>query len=293
MNTQFLRNYLAWQSEIGCDEVILPHPLVRKDKVAVAVEVAKKLEPAHQPAFQHADAFRPTSESNVFGDLARTLQSPVVPTKAIKLEVPVIAKQAPARVAEAIQYPTFTSIADFWDYLSKHAKTVFATETDISLLQGIGPVQAPLALVSMQPNEADCLAGQIFSGDAGILLEKMMKAIRLDCNLLYRTSVVKYNAVGRVWSRREIARILPLLHSELSLSQVPVVLLLGEACAQAVLKTTKTMEELRQIPHREGNRDFVVTYHPDDLLRRDEWKRKAWEDLQWLQRRLNQMQAQA
>jgi uracil-DNA glycosylase family 4 len=289
MNTQFLRNYLAWQSEIGCDEVILPHPLVRKEKITAL----KKSEPVYQPAFQHADAFRPTSESNVFGDLARTLQSPVIPTKDIKLEVPVIAKPAQVRMAEAIQYPAFTSLVDLREYLVKNAKNVFASEADISLLQGIGPVQAPLALVSMQPNEADCLAGQIFSGDAGILLEKMMKAIRLDCNLLYRTSVVKYNAVGRVWSRREIARILPLLHSELGLSQVPVVLLMGEACAQAVLKTTKTMEELRQIPHREGNRDFVVTYHPDDLLRRDEWKRKAWEDLQWLQRRLNQIQAQA
>jgi len=61
---------------------------------------------------------------------------------------------------------------------------------------------------------------------------------------------------------------------------------LGEACAQAVLKTGKPLEELRQEPFRMEGREFVATYHPADLLAREELKRKAWEDLQWLRKRM-------
>jgi uracil-DNA glycosylase family 4 len=63
-------------------------------------------------------------------------------------------------------------------------------------------------------------------------------------------------------------------------------LLLGEACAQAVLKTGKPLEELRQEPFRLEGREFVATYHPADLLTQEVLKRKAWEDLQWLRKRM-------
>jgi uracil-DNA glycosylase len=43
---------------------------------------------------------------------------------------------------------------------------------------------------------------------------------------------------------------------------------------------------LRQEPFRIEGREFAVTYHPAELLAREELKRKAWEDLQWLRKRM-------
>jgi uracil-DNA glycosylase family 4 len=301
MANDLLREYLAWQGEIGSDEVILPHPMARKQAVAATAAASAVSTPVaaiasnsaglshtaieeEQPAgFQHAPAFQPTSPSNLFGDLSRALEA------AGKIEKEDGLPQARfVRTVEASNLPAFLGLQDYWEYLEKHSRTLFASESEIRILRGQGPEQSPLSLVSLEPGENDAAEDRLFTGEAGTLLEKMMRAIRLDTAQLYRTSLAKHHAKGRTWSRRDWVRLLPLLHIELALAKVPMVLLLGEACAQAVLKTSKTMDELRQTPHREGGRDFAVTYHPDELLKRDELKRKAWEDLQWLQRRMTQ-----
>jgi DNA polymerase len=119
----------------------------------------------------------------------------------------------------------------------------------------------------------------------------MMRAIRLETRELYLTHLIKVPFPGKAWSRRELTRILPLLHAELALVQAPMVLILGQECAQTVLKTGKTLEELRQETHFMEGRPFFATYHPNELLKNEALKRKAWEDLQWLQRRMAEAQA--
>lgn len=295
MANDLLRNYLAWQGDVGTDEVILPHPMLRRQASTTAAPAAAAPGPGsakvtvalmeHEP-FQHAPAFQSNSPANLFGDLSRALEA------ASKLDKDEgLTPVKTTRASESLHFPVFQGLPDYWAYLEENVRSLYGLDTDVTLVRGYGPVAAPLALLALTPGETDAVDGKLFSGDSGALLEKMMRAIRLDCETLYRTTVVKFNQPGKSWSRRELIRTLPLLHIELGLAQAPVVLLLGEACAQAVLKTGKTMDELRQIPHREGGREFIVTYHPEDLLRREEWKRKAWEDLQWLQKRMSEARA--
>ncbi len=300
-----LRSYLAWQGQVGTDEVILPHPMLRKQMTATPTPKPglTPAKPADMPMdrdegletdsrepssipFQHAPAFQSNSPSNLFGDLSRALEAA---NKADKDEG--LSAIKTLRATEALHFPVFPGLPEYWAYLEANARLLYGFDGDMRWVRGQGPSDAPLALVALAPGEADITAGKLFSGEAGALLEKMMRAIRLDCETLYRTAVVKCTQPGKSWSRRELMRVLPLLHIELGLAKVPVVLLMGETCAQAVLKTGKTLDELRQIPHREGGREFIVTYHPEDLLRREEWKRKAWEDLQWLQKRMSEARA--
>ncbi|GEM_PF-1652244 len=216
------------------------------------------------------------------------------------------------RPSEAVNLPAFTDLEGFWTHMEGNpgllqgempgmasgseamppSTSVAGTGGTVTrVIRGTGPVKAPLALLGFEPGAADIAEGRPFRGDAGALLEKMMRAIRLEMPALYLSSFIKIPAPGKAWSRRELTRILPLLHLELGLAQVPMVLLLGQECAQTVLKTGKTLDELRQETHRMEGREFFVTYHPMELLRKEELKRKAWEDLQWLQRRMAEAQA--
>jgi uracil-DNA glycosylase len=216
--------------------------------------------------------------------------------------------RAVLRGPEALNLPVFSDLAAFWDHLDRTPGLVSGdlagtgspdttVASDVSkgaglrMVRGSGPISPPLALVGYEPGEADVAESRPFQGEPGALLEKMMRAIRLDTRELYQTHLIKVRAPGKAWSRRELIRILPLLHVELGLAQVPMVLLLGQECAQAVLKTGKTLDELRQETHRMEGREFFVTYHPAELLRKEELKRKAWEDLQWLQRRMVEAKA--
>jgi uracil-DNA glycosylase family 4 len=291
-----LREYLLGQADLGVDEVILPFPLPRATTVPRQVVFGNQT-PEEPEASDTAagDSVRSRTDSapatpgprpvesgdgyGLFASLSQALSGPG-PFRGPEPEA-----AARPRVESAL--PAFAGLAAYWSHLEAHpgAAAGDPTASGVRIVKGLGPAGAALALVGLEPDAADAAAGSAFQGEAGILLDKMLKAIRLEPGSCYKTLLVKGARSARA-SRRDQARLLPWLHAELGLAGAPFVLLLGEACAQAVLKTGKSLEELRQEPFRIEGREFAATYHPADLLAREELKRKAWEDLQWLRKRM-------
>jgi DNA polymerase len=233
------------------------------------------------------------AEGGLYESLSKALESANASKSAgIILPSAPAAGTSPIRASEAHNLPAFAGLNEFWEYLDKRPHLLHGEASETAGLpvartvRSAGPAGASLGLIGFGPSDADAAEGAAFRGEAGALLEKMMRAIKLDAAALYMGHLLKVKVPGKAWSRRELARIVPLLHAELALARVPMVLLLGQECAQAVLKTGKTLDELRQETHRQEGREFFVTYHPEELLRKEELKRKAWEDLQWLQRRM-------
>lgn len=277
----FLRAYLEAQSELGVDEVILPYPLQRKtgmgNQGVGTGEAIPRMPSAPDPVVEVPLAPDPVVEG-LFASLEKSLADTAT---AKRDEVPMRAR------AESVSLPVFPDLQAFWSHLEANPALAAgdSAATVTRVVRGHGPAGVSLALAGLEPGEADAAAGLAFQGEPGELLAKMLKAIRLEAAACYRTNLVKAARPTRA-TRRDLARLLPWLHAELALVRAPFVLLLGEAIAQAVLKTGKPLEELRQEPFRLEGREFVVTYHPADLLSREELKRKAWEDLQWLQKRM-------
>lgn len=320
---ELIRAYLDWQSEMGTDEVILPHPLAKKtpatSPTALApAATASRGSVGQAPAGQSA-AVPPrslpsiptasgvpgsTAPADLFQSLVQSLES-AGDARRESMSLPGASKSNPLRPVEALNLPAFPDLDAFWSHLEKNPGLLRGEAPSPAggglpgsggegaptrLVRGCGPANA-LALVGYEPSQADAAEGLPFRGEAGTLLEKMMRAIRLETRELYLTHLIKLPVPGKAWSRRELTRILPLLHAELALAQAPMVLILGQECAQTVLKTGKTLEELRQETHFMEGRPFFVTYHPNELLKNEALKRKAWEDLQWLQRRMAEAQA--
>jgi uracil-DNA glycosylase family 4 len=314
---ELVRAYLDWQAEMGTEEVLLPHPLVKKIAAPPADTRTQGAGQPQSPA--HIDGIAPPSvpgSARIAGiqpDPGRTASHDTRSQEAIaadlyqsltqalagasdpkRSEAASAARVSVPRGADTSNLPVFMGLPDFWEYMEKHSHLLQGEpggESTAKVIRGIGPAKPSLALVGFEPVDADASDGKPFRAEAGTLLEKMMRAIRIELADLYLSNLIKTRIPGKVWSRRELVRIVPLLHIELGLSQVPMVLLLGQECAQSVLKTGKTVEELRQETHRLEGREFFVTYHPQELLRKEELKRKAWEDLQWLQRRMAEAQA--
>ena len=314
-NVAAVRAYLEWQSEMGTEEVILPYPLIRKPSPSAmapgrtadsagaperGANLTQALQPAETPSGRELPEIAP---ANLFASLSMALEQAAGPKPTGFGPLSGTASTAAGRAPEADALPVFPGPEEFWRYLEANphivlgegpsgaAATAKSGTAVTRVVRGTGPSNPPLALVGFEPSEADEAEGKAFRGEAGALLEKMMKAIRLDAGALYFGNLIKVRVAGKAWSRRELARLVPLLHAELGLAGAPMVLLLGQECAQTVLKTGKTLEELRQETHRLEGREFFVTYHPQELLRKEELKRKAWEDLQWLQRRMAEAQA--
>lgn len=284
-----IRAYLETQSDLGTDEVILPHPWVRASPVPAATPASDRTtapDRAHEPIAPFASLpsipAEPTqAPAGLFETWSKALEAPKGSAS------PGSTPPAKARLPETSALPAFADLDAFWNHLRANpglaAGDPAAAVTQV--VRGAGPAGSPLALVGMEPGEADLSAGLAFQGEPGVLLAKMLKAIRLDAEACYRTNLVKAARAAKP-SQRELLRLGQWLHLELSLVRAPITLLLGEACARAVLKVGKSIEEMRQEPFFIDGREFAVTYHPAELLQREELKRKAWEDLQWLQKRL-------
>jgi DNA polymerase len=54
----------------------------------------------------------------------------------------------------------------------------------------------------------------------------------------------------------------------------------GRVAAQSLLKTNKSLADLRGVIHQVEGVPLVVVYHPAYLLRSLHEKKKAWQDLQ-------------
>lgn len=146
---------------------------------------------------------------------------------------------------------------------------------------GVGDLQADWLVVGEAPGENEDLQGEPFVGQAGKLLDNMLKAIGLDRQTkVYITNVLKCRPPGnRNPDPSEVAQCEPYLQRQVELLQPKIILAMGRFAVQSLLRTTEPIGKLRGRPHQYNGVHVVVTYHPAYLLRNLPDKAKAWADL--------------
>ena len=171
------------------------------------------------------------------------------------------------------------------DWPALKAAVAVCTRCDLcatrrSVVPGRGIVDAPWIVIGAGPSRLDEKDKRAISGEAGQLLDNMLKAIgRSTERDVYLTNLVKCRPVDADGADRaptpdEVAACRPYLERELALTGAAQILTLGQAAAKGMLGAAS-----RGKVHRHGALPVVATYHPDDLLRKPEDKAKAWADL--------------
>jgi uracil-DNA glycosylase family 4 len=147
---------------------------------------------------------------------------------------------------------------------------------------GRGPVgPARWLALAAAPGRQDEKDRRAVSGDAGLLLDNMLKAAGLAAPTdVHVTHLVKCRPAGpdgadRAPTQDEVTACRPFLERELALTQAAVIVTFGQAAARGLLGAGAARGKV----HRHGARPVVATYHPDDLLRRPEDKARSWADL--------------
>lgn len=155
----------------------------------------------------------------------------------------------------------------------------------IKFVYGEGDPYARMMLIGEAPGEQENLSGRPFVGDAGLLLNKMLAAIKIRREDIYITNIVKCRPpANRNPLAEERLACLPYLVEQISIIQPRILLLMGLVAAQTLLENTNTLSWHRGQEHRFMGIPAYVTYHPAALLRNPNWKRGAWEDLQAFQK---------
>ncbi|MEY3379714.1 MAG: hypothetical protein RL468_312 [Pseudomonadota bacterium] len=156
---------------------------------------------------------------------------------------------------------------------------------------GVGDTRARWLVVGEAPGENEDLQGQPFVGQAGLLLDNMLRALGLSRQAsgeqaVYIANVLKCRPpANRNPSPQEVQQCQPFLHRQVELLQPKIILALGRFAAQSLLQTSMpevanmALGKLRGQVHFYGGIPVVVSYHPAYLLRSPQDKAKAWVDL--------------
>ncbi len=155
--------------------------------------------------------------------------------------------------------------------------------------------QVDWLIVGEAPGENEDRVGEPFVGQAGQLLDNMLKAMKLNRRSsagggVYIANVIKCRPPGnRNPTPGEVAQCEPYLHRQIALLQPKMILAMGKFAATSLLRASvpevdktplgKLRGQVHTYSHQGLQIPVVATYHPAYLLRSLTEKAKAWEDL--------------
>jgi uracil-DNA glycosylase len=139
-------------------------------------------------------------------------------------------------------------------------------------------------IVGDPPTESDETAGAPFTGDEGVLLGNMLKAMGLSVAQVTLTPAVKCRTEGQSTGAQELAQCEAYLRRQIAMTRPKMILAMGRYAAQALLANTVSnpvppLGQLRGTVYKYEGIPVVVTYSPANLLRNPADKAKAWADL--------------
>jgi uracil-DNA glycosylase len=151
---------------------------------------------------------------------------------------------------------------------------------------GVGHEHARLMIVGEAPGEQEDRQGEPFVGQAGKLLDHMLRALGLarDAEQPERAVFICNTLKCRPPRNRnpepaETAQCAPFLERQIALVQPKLLLAMGRFAAQSLLGTDEAIGKLRGRVHQRNGVPVIVTYHPAYLLRTLADKARAWDDL--------------
>lgn len=156
-------------------------------------------------------------------------------------------------------------------------------------IPGRGKQSAELMFVLLAPNSSDDEAGYICSGEANDLFSKMLAAINVAIDDVYITSLLKCKVPARhTVSAKEIKHCVTYLKQQIQLIQPKLLIVLGETTIRCLLQKNMSLDDFREMNTKSqfqiDSVPIFVSYSPHELLQSPEYKRKAWADLQLLQK---------
>jgi len=166
-------------------------------------------------------------------------------------------------------------------------------EQSVNMIFSDGNPKAKIMLIGEAPGAEEDRLGKPFVGAAGQLLDKMLAAIKLDRKSVYITNVIPWRPPkNRTPSTEEVLQCLPFIQRHIEIIEPKIIVLLGGTAAKAILATLLGIMKLRGKWHEYKSLKMkksiptLATFHPAFLLRSPSYKKQSWNDLQMLQKKI-------
>ncbi len=157
-----------------------------------------------------------------------------------------------------------------------------------------GNPKSQIMIVGEGPGEKEDLLGKPFVGEAGMLLNKMLNAIKIKRENIYITNVVNYRPPNnRKPEFSEIKRYSVFLREHISIINPKILILMGSTAMEALLgqklKISKERGKWKEIIINQKTFITILTFHPAYLLRQPDQKKFSWEDLKNIRKKIDEL----
>jgi len=157
-----------------------------------------------------------------------------------------------------------------------------------------GDNQSQIMIIGEGPGQKEDEAGKPFVGDAGMLLNKMLKAINIERGKVYITNVVNYRPPNnRKPEPAEVSRYSNFLRKHISIIDPKILILMGSTAMESLfgskIKITKERGNWKDIIINNKTYLCMITFHPAYLLRQPEQKKYSWADLKEIKKKIDEL----
>ena len=151
-----------------------------------------------------------------------------------------------------------------------------------------------IMIVGEGPGQKEDEIGKPFVGDAGMLLNKMLKAININREKVYITNVVNYRPPNnRKPEPSEITRYSNYLRKHISIIDPKILILMGSTAMESLfgskIKISRERGVWKDIIINNKSYLCMITFHPAYLLRQPENKKYSWTDLKEIRKKIDQL----
>ena len=157
-----------------------------------------------------------------------------------------------------------------------------------------GNFDSKIMVVGEGPGQKEDELGKPFVGDAGLLLNKMLKAININREDIYITNVVNYRPPNnRKPEPAEIIRYSEYLRKHISIINPKILILMGSTAMESLfgakIKISKERGNWKDVII--GDKTFLtmITFHPAYLLRQPDQKKFSWSDLKEIRKKIDEL----
>lgn len=192
--------------------------------------------------------------------------------------------------AESFAHTSKTTLEEISAKIARCTRCTLA-RTRNNVVPGMGVENPDVLVIGEGPGYDEDKQGLPFVGKAGILLDKMLAAIGLDRKTnCYIANIVKCRPPqNRDPFPQEQDACFSFLEAQINILKPKMILCMGKISSNKMLNQEAPIGTLRGQIFEYNNIPLMVTYHPSALLRNEQLKRPAWDDLKMFKAKLDEI----
>ena len=163
-----------------------------------------------------------------------------------------------------------------------------------NLILGDGNINSPIMIIGEAPGAEEEKTYKTFQGESGILLEKMLSAIKIKKENIYSSYAINFRPPeDRKPTSQEIKRYSVFLKEHISIIDPKIVILFGSTAMESVTFSNERISNERgkwkEIILKNKTYPLMVTFNPSYLIRFPENKKFSWEDLKKIKKKIQDL----